>query len=128
TTTANAAPAFRAAAVLPNAITGITVSPGAITNTACPAGSSASPDLVTVSVSFTVPAGAVAGDTFTLNLPPTLQIGYDYFGLLVPNTSPPAYMGVVEVLNNVATFTLNDYVQTHANITGSAYFYSGRCW
>lgn len=112
---------------LPNAVTSITVSPTTITDTTCPPNGD-SPDKVTVNIQFIIPSAAVSGDTFIVHLPPELDIQYDFFGLVVPNTNPAEYMGTVEVNNNVATFTMNDYVNTYGDRKGYAYFYYGRCW
>ena len=101
------------AATIPDPVTNITVTP-------------ADPrlaDAVRTDVTWCVPDATTAGDTFTIALPPELVAlprGFplrDPAGLLVANatiTGNPA----------VATFTFTDYVDTHVNVCGTAFFES----
>jgi len=101
------------AATIPNPVINITVTP-------------ADPrlaDAVRTDVSWCVPDAATAGDTFTIALPEQLvQLPrgfplHDPDGLLVANASivgTPA----------VATFTFTDFVDTHVNVCGTAFFES----
>jgi LPXTG-motif cell wall-anchored protein len=80
-------------------------------------------DPVRTDVKWCVPDSTTAGDTFSISLPPELvQLpkGFplrDPNGLLVANATiagDPA----------VATFTFTDYVDTHLNVCGTAFFES----
>lgn len=77
--------------------------------------------LARVTFSWSVPAEASAGDTFTVTLPQALEIH--------PLLSPfSVYEGSDEVAKvtwssgagSVMTFTLTDYVNTHSNVSGTA--------
>lgn len=106
-----AAPA--SAAVISGAITDVTVTPTSITN-----GSKVRTD-----IDWCVPNGSHAGDTFTLTLPDGMG-GYpagfplkDPQGNLVANA-------VIAGDPAVATFTLTNYVESHNNTCGTAFFWS----
>lgn len=101
------------AATIPDPVTNITVTP---TNPRLT-------DPVRTDVQWCVPDSATAGDTFSIALPPELtQLPHgfelrDPTGVLVATatiTGTPA----------VATFTFNDYIDTHVNVCGTAFFES----
>ena len=72
-----------------------------------------------VDIDWAVPDTAVAGDTFTLTLPPELSSLTNGFDLRAPDGSVVAS---AVVLNGVVTFTLTDYADTHSDVAGTAFF------
>lgn len=101
------------AAIIPNPVINITVTP---TNPHLS-------DAVRTDVQWCVPDSTAAGDTFEIALPPELvrlPRGFDLrdpAGVLVATASivgQPA----------TATFTFTDYVDTHVNVCGTAFFQS----
>lgn len=69
---------------------------------------------------WTIPAGATAGDTFTLTLPAELTATSTApFDVTAPDGSVVAH---VVWSGQRATFTLTDYVDTHSGTKGSAFF------
>lgn len=102
---------------VPNAITSVSVSP-TVLGDAC--------DTVTVAIAFVVPDEAGVGSTFSINLDPRLQIP-NQTGFL-PSPDPSVNIARVNIVDNVATFTLLSYVETHDNNSGFAYIDSMGCW
>jgi uncharacterized surface anchored protein len=92
---------------------------GAITNITLSPASAGPGDPIRVDVDWAVPDSAVAGDTFTLTLPPQLTSLTTTFQLKAPDGSVVA---VAQVVNGVVTFTLTDYADTHDSLHGSAFF------
>ena len=72
-----------------------------------------------VDIDWAVPDSAVAGDTFTLTLPPELSALTSGFDLKAPDGSVVAHAVIV---NGVVTFTLTDYADTHSDVAGTAFF------
>jgi LPXTG-motif cell wall-anchored protein len=101
------------AATIPDPVTNITVTP------ADPRLS----DSVRTDVTWCVPDATAAGDTFTIALPAQLVAlprGFplrDPAGLLVANAT-------IAGTPAIATFTFTDYVDTHVNVCGTAFFES----
>lgn len=101
------------AATIPDPVTNITVTP---TNPRLT-------DPLRTDVQWCVPDSATAGDTFTIALPPELtQLPHgfelrDPNGVLVANAT-------ISGTPAVATFTFNDYIDTHVNVCGTAFFES----
>jgi hypothetical protein len=75
-----------------------------------------------ITASFTIPAGAVAGDTFTLTLNDPFNWVADSFDILDPDTGE--VVAHVVVTGTLVTFTLTDYVESHLDISGSTSFYT----
>ena len=75
-----------------------------------------------ITASFTIPAGAVAGDTFTLALNDPFNWVADSFDILDPDTGE--VVAHVVVTGTLVTFTLTDYVESHLDISGSTSFYT----
>jgi hypothetical protein len=101
------------AATIPNPVTSITVTP---TNPRIS-------DPVRTDVVWCVPDSATAGDTFQIALPAELTNLPRSFNLRDPNG---VLVAVATIAGNpaVATFTFNDYVDTHTNVCGTAFFES----
>lgn len=98
-----------AAAEIDGAITGVNISQ-----------TSAGPfENMKLNLTWAVPDSASAGDTFTLTLPPELDSVTNGFNLLAPDGSVVA---VAKVVGQVVTFTLTDYVDTHNDVNGGAFF------
>jgi uncharacterized surface anchored protein len=105
--------AFRApgasAAEIDGAITAVSIHP-----------TSAGPfDPLTVDVDWSVPPGAKAGDTFTLTLPAKLTALDDAFDL---KDASGHVIATAVVKDGVVTFTLTDFVDTHVDVSGTAFF------
>lgn len=75
-----------------------------------------------ISAAFAIPAGAVAGDTFTLTLNDPFNWVADSFDILDPDTGE--VVAHVVVTGTLVTFTLTDYVESHLDISGSTSFYT----
>jgi LPXTG-motif cell wall-anchored protein len=101
------------AATIPDPVTNITVTP---TNPHLS-------DQVRTDVQWCVPDSASAGDTFTIALPPELTQLPHGFGLRDPNGVLVANATITGT-PAVATFTFNDYIDTHVNVCGTAFFES----
>jgi LPXTG-motif cell wall-anchored protein len=101
------------AAVIANPVTSITTSP---TNPKLT-------DPVRTDVAWCVPDSATAGDTFTIALPPELTQLPRGFALRDPNGVVVAN-ATIQGTPATATFTFNDYVDTHINVCGHAFFES----
>jgi hypothetical protein len=101
------------AAVIPNPVLNITVSPPNPRLT----------DPVRTDIQWCVPDSATAGDTFEIALPPELTQLPRGFGLRDPNGVLVAVASIVGT-PAVATFTFNDYIDTHLNVCGTAFFES----
>jgi uncharacterized surface anchored protein len=97
------------AATIDNAITSVSIKQA-----------SAGPNTpMELDLTWAVPDSANAGDTFTLDLPGELKSNTSAFDLLAPDGSVVAKAVVV---NGVVTFTLTDYVDTHNDVHGTAFF------
>ena len=72
-----------------------------------------------VDIDWAVPDSSVAGDTFTITLPPELSSLTNGFDLKAPDGSVVAHAVVV---HGVVTFTLTDYADTHSDVAGTAFF------
>lgn len=75
----------------------------------------------TVNATWEAPANARAGDTFTLSYPGPV-IGFESSFQLLDNAATPVGDCVVSETNFVCT--LNDYVETHHDVSGTLYFYA----
>ncbi len=78
-------------------------------------------DSVHVDIDWAVSDSAASGDTFTLTLPPELDATADGFDLKSPDGETVA---TAEIVDDVATFTLTGYADSHDNVAGTAYFTS----
>jgi uncharacterized surface anchored protein len=97
------------AATIDNAITSVSIKQA-----------SAGPNTpMELDLTWAVPDSANAGDMFTLDLPGELKSNTSAFDLLAPDGSVVAKAVVV---NGVVTFTLTDYVDTHNDVHGTAFF------
>jgi hypothetical protein len=100
------------AATIPGAITSITTTQTTVSQW----------DVVHFNCTWAVPAGAAAGDTFTMQLPPKLK----WWGSSDFNLTDPAGNIVATAhanANGLVVFTLTDYVKTHpANLHGTCNF------
>jgi Bacterial Ig domain len=97
------------AATIDNAITSVSIKQA-----------SAGPNTpMELDLTWAVPDSASAGDTFTLDLPGELKSNTSAFDLLAPDGSVVAKAVVV---NGVVTFTLTDYVDSHNDVHGTAFF------
>jgi hypothetical protein len=101
------------AAVIPNPVLNITVTP--------PNPRLADP--VRTDVQWCVPDSATAGDTFEIALPAELTHLPRSFELRDPNGILVAVASMAGT-PSVATFTFNDYIDTHVNVCGTAFFES----
>jgi len=101
------------AAVIPNPVINITVTP---TNPRLA-------DPVRTDVQWCIPDSAVAGDTFSIALPPELVQLPRGFDLRDPSGSLVATAAIAGT-PAVATFTFTDFVDTHVNVCGTAFFES----
>jgi len=118
-----------AAAVAPTSGTNL---PGAVTDIAVTPTTPEQGAQVTTTLDFTVPADAVAGDSFTVLLSPRLTNLPETFPVLdlesdavVANAvvlKTAAVAGAPAGVRLVVTFT--DFVQTHMNVSGSAFIES----
>jgi hypothetical protein len=124
-----AEPVAAAAAVAP---TSGTNRPGAVTDIAVTPTTPEQGAQVTTTLDFTVPADAVAGDSFTVllsprltNLPetfPVIDLASDAVVANAVVVKTAAAAGAPASVRLVVTFT--DFVQTHMNVSGSAYIES----
>ncbi|MBF4580170.1 Ig-like domain-containing protein [Frigoribacterium sp. VKM Ac-2530] len=124
-----AEPVAAAAAVAPTSGTNL---PGAVTDIAVTPTTPEQGAQVTTTLDFTVPADAVAGDSFTVLLSPRLTNLPETFPVLdlesdavVANAvvvKTAAAAGAPAGVRLVVTFT--DFVQTHMNVSGSAFIES----
>jgi uncharacterized surface anchored protein len=97
------------AATIDNAITSVSIKQA-----------SAGPNTaMELDLTWAVPDSSNSGDTFTLKLPAALSSMTTSFDLLAPDSSVVAKATVV---NGLVTFTLTNYVDTHNNVHGSAFF------
>jgi uncharacterized surface anchored protein len=103
--------------VLPTASSSASDIPNAITNIKIDESSAGRWSGVTVDISFSIPASAKPGDTFSAVLPASLIAQNQTFPVRAPDGSVVA---TAVIQNGVATFTLSDYVATHEDITGTA--------
>jgi len=101
------------AATIPNPVLNITVTP---TNPQLS-------DNVRTDVQWCVPDSTTAGDDFTIALAPELTGLPSGFNLLDPNGALVATASIAGA-PAVATFTFTDYVDTHDNVCGTAFFES----
>ena len=101
------------AAVIPDPVTAITVSP---TNPRLS-------DPVRTDIVWCVPDSSTAGDTFEVALPPELTQLPKSFNLRDPNGILVA-TAVISGAPAVVTFTFNDYIDTHTSVCGTAFFES----
>ena len=102
---------------LPLASSSASQLPGAVTNVKIEQTTADRYQAVTVYIAFAIPAGAKAGDTFSVNLPTSLQAQNQTFPILAPDGSVVA---TAVVKNGVVTFTTTTYVQTHRDVKGTA--------
>jgi len=80
-------------------------------------------DAVRTDVQWCVPDNAASGDNFSIALPPEL-VGLPHgFDLRDPNGSLVATASIAGT-PAVATFTFTDFVDTHVNVCGTAFFES----
>ncbi|CUR54831.1 exported hypothetical protein [metagenome] len=111
TTLALASPAQ--ADVIDNAITGVTLET---------TGDLHDNSRVDFSCTWAVPDGSQPGDTFTLQLPPELAwSGATSFALTAPDGVTPVALASVSS-SGLVTFTLTDYMLTHASASGDCHF------
>ncbi len=97
------------AATIDNAITSVSIQqPSAGPNTP-----------MKLNLTWAVPSSAQANDTFTLQLPGELTALTTGFDLLAPDGSVVA---TATVVNGLVTFKLTNYVDTHDNVHGAAFF------
>ncbi|HEY0518406.1 MAG TPA: Ig-like domain-containing protein, partial [Ilumatobacteraceae bacterium] len=101
------------AAVVPNPVLSITVTPP----------NPRAIDPVRTDVQWCVPDSTAAGDTFEIALPAELTGLPSGFPLRDPNGLLVATATIVGT-PAVATFTFTDYVDTHVNVCGTAFFES----
>jgi len=124
-----AEPVVAAAAVAPAPSTNL---PGAVTDIAVTPTAPEQGAQVTTTLDFTVPADAVAGDSFTVllsprltNLPETFPVLDLVSGEVVANAvvvKTAAASGTPASVRLVVTFT--DFVETHRDVSGSAFIES----
>jgi len=101
------------AATIPNPVLNITVTPSNPRLT----------DPVRTDIQWCVPDSAAAGDNFSIALAPEL-VGLPHgFDLRDPNGSLVATASIAGT-PAVATFTFTDFVDTHVNVCGTAFFES----
>ena len=72
---------------------------------------------ITVAITWVLPADAKPGDTFTVQLPASLQAQNTTFPLRAPDGS---IVATAVVKNDLVTFTVSNYVLTHNHVKGSA--------
>lgn len=101
------------AAVINDPVTSITVTPS----------NPRLNDPVRTDIVWCIPDSATAGDTFSVSLPPQLTQLPNGFGLRDPDGVLVANATIAGT-PAVATFTFNDYVDTHNNVCGTAFFES----
>ena len=101
------------AAVIANPVTAITVTPANPRLT----------DPVRTDIVWCVPESATAGDTFQVALPSQLVQLPSNFNLRDPAGVLVA-TAVIAGVPAIVTFTFNDYVDTHTNVCGTAFFES----
>lgn len=77
-------------------------------------------DSFRVDIDWAVPNSANGGDTFTLDLPDELKAMTGGFNLLAPDGSVVAVATIDD--QGLVTFTLTDYVNTHDDVKGTAFF------
>jgi hypothetical protein len=80
-------------------------------------------DPVRTDVQWCVPDSATAGDTFEIALPAELTHLPRSFELRDPNNTLVAVASIVGT-PAVVTFTFNDYIDSHSNVCGTAFFES----
>ena len=120
-----AEPVAAAAAVAPAPGTNL---PGAVTDIAVSPTAPEQGAQVTTTLDFTVPADAVAGDCFTVQLSPRLKDLPETFPVLDLASGAVVANAVLvktaagAAIRLVVTFT--DFVQTHMNVSGSAFIES----
>lgn len=100
------------AADLPNVISNVSV----VEDAAAPSSQ------VRIDLDWSVPDSARSGDTFTLTLPPELARYTTSFDLKAPDGSVVAHATVSA--SGVVTFTLTSYVDTHDNVSGTAFLHA----
>ncbi len=102
------------AAVLKGAITGVTTSPGKIDYG----------DYLRTDITFCIPDGSSAGDTFSLTYPNSYTVLPDRFPVDDQKTGVNVANVDINEGTRVITFTLNAYVESHDNVCGDAFFES----
>ena len=105
---------WSSAAVVPQAITNVS-----IRQTSTTVGSG-----MTLDLTWRVPDGTRAGDTFSLTLPSELSVlgGTDFALRDATQPGPGAVVANASVVGRVVTFTVTDYAESHTGVNGSAYF------
>jgi len=101
------------AATIPNPVIDITVTPP----------NPRLSDPVRTNVQWCVPDSAANGDTFSIALPPELTGLPRGFDLRDPSGALVATASIAGT-PGVATFTFTDFVDTHTNVCGTAFFES----
>ncbi|HEY4611143.1 MAG TPA: Ig-like domain-containing protein [Ilumatobacteraceae bacterium] len=101
------------AATIPNPVLNITVTPN----------NPRLSDGLRTDIQWCIPDSATASDTFSIALPPELTGLPHGFDLRDPNGSLVA-TAVIAGAPAVATFTFTDFVDTHVNVCGTAFFES----
>ncbi|MDO7882571.1 SdrD B-like domain-containing protein [Salinibacterium soli] len=114
-----AALAIVAAALLPTAAASAAEIPGAIHSVTTDKTSYGYTERLKLTFDWSVPDTAVAGDTFTLALPPELKaVSLAKFALLAADGSVVAN---AQWSGNAVVFTLTDYADTHDGVGGSGF-------
>ncbi|WP_226345180.1 Ig-like domain-containing protein [Agilicoccus flavus] len=93
--------------------------PGAITDVDLVATESDVSDQMRLAVNWAVPDQASVGDSFTLTLPPELQA---VDGMRFDLRDGTDVVARAVVTGRTVTFTLTDFVDTHTDVHGSAWF------
>jgi LPXTG-motif cell wall-anchored protein len=103
--------------VLPFTSSRASAIPGAVTGVKIEQKTASHFQGVTVDITFAIPAGSRAGDTFSVTLPKSLYAQNQTFPVRSPEGNLVA-TGVIKA--GVVTFTTTDYVENHRNVTGKA--------
>ena len=104
----------------PSALSSAATVPAAITAVSIRQASTTAGAAMTLDLTWQVPDGTQAGDTFTLTLPAELSVlGGTDFAL---KDTDGAVVATASVQGRVVTFTTTAYAQSHIGVHGSAYF------
>ncbi|MCW2523188.1 MAG: SdrD B-like protein [Frankiales bacterium] len=106
--------AAASAKTISGAITGVTVAPATVTTG----------QQVTTSITWQVPNGTKAGDTFTLSLDPKLNHLPGSFSMRDASGNLVATAVISTGTPAVVTFTMTDYAAHHIHVTGTAFVVS----
>jgi hypothetical protein len=81
-------------------------------------------DTFRTELTWCIPNGSHTGDTFAVTLPVQTFLASQQFDVNTPDGQLLATADVKSPVPSVVTFTMTNYVETHSNVCGTAYFTS----